>query len=400
MSLSPLHRFLFLLTIGAVLALVGCGTVTIESTSSDSGTTASTTTGGSSTSTTTGTSSTSATATPTSMPTPTATTGSTPSLGQLTVYVGCGDGNFYGVNAANGSKRWSYTVGDAANKPSPINGIVYASTPGGQVFALNAGTLLWHTSPGGGFNGRPAVDPNANLVLVGADNNAIYALHMNDGSQAWSYATGGAITGSLFYDNGLVFAGSVDGKVYAVHENNGSLAWSASIAAVEYASPTGDNGGTLYIGADDGNVYALNESNGAILWKHATGGQILAKPSIVNGVVYIGSDDYNLYALHASNGSEIWHHGFPDNVGTPLVVNNEVLVGSSDGTVAALRTSDGSKIWSKTVGGLTRPWFSTTQGVLYVGSNDSNLYAFDAGSGAQDWKFSASSGCNSPTVGQ
>jgi outer membrane protein assembly factor BamB len=382
---------------GMVFSLIACSVGSATDTGSTTSTTSPTGTG---TVTGTGTAGTTPTATATTAgatPSPTA-TASGPTLSQQTVYVGSDNNTFYGVNAATGAKRWSYPLGDTANKPSANNGIVYGTTYGGEVFAINAGSILWHTTPGSGTQSRPAIDPNTGLLFIGSEDNSIYALRMSDGSTVWHYPTGGNITGSLYFENNLVFSGSEDGYIYALHESSGTLAWRTSISAVEYASPTGD-GSKIYIGADDGHVFALNENNGSIAWKYQTGGQILAKPAIFNGVVYIGSNDDNEYALNASNGNKIWQYGLPDSVGTSVLTNGFDIVSASDGTVVALVQSNGHVGWTKHIGGNARDWFSTTLGVVFAGGSDGNLYAFNADTGAQLWKFAAGGVVGNPTVG-
>jgi outer membrane protein assembly factor BamB len=332
--------------------------------------------------------------------TPTTGSGGTP-LSSLSVYVGASDGYFYGVNAATGSKRWGYQLGDEAGKPAAANGIVYGATPSsGQVFAINNGNILWHVTPGGGVYSRPAVDINSGLVMVTSDNKNIYALHINDGSEAWHYTTGGTINGSLSFNNGLVFSGSGDGYVYAIHENNGSFAWKKNTGApIEFASPT-LAGSSLYIGNDSFTIYSLDQASGNINWHYQTGGQILAKPAVDSnaGLVFLGANDHYLYALHTSDGSFAWKHLLNDSVGTAIFDNGAVFVGSSDGTIFALNEGNGNQQWQKKVGSLTRSWFTATQGILYVGAAD-GLYALSEGSGGQQWKFTVSGGFDSPAVG-
>ncbi len=39
-----------------------------------------------------------------------------------------------------------------------------------------------------------------------------------------------------------------------------------------------------------------------------TGGIVVSRPAVVNGVVYVGSEDHNLYAFNAANGDKLWNY--------------------------------------------------------------------------------------------
>jgi outer membrane protein assembly factor BamB len=59
---------------------------------------------------------------------------------------------------------------------------------------------------------------------------------------------------------------------------------------------------------------------------------------VARGVVYFGSYDHKIYALHASDGTKSWEYltGGPVHSG-PAVIDRVVYVGSDDGNVYALR---------------------------------------------------------------
>ena len=63
---------------------------------------------------------------------------------------------------------------------------------------------------------------------------------------------------------------------------------------------------------------------------------------------------------------------------SPAVANGVVYVGSQDDNVYALNASTGARLWSFTTGGSV--FFSSpgvANGVVYVGSEDFKIYAFD-----------------------
>ena len=103
---------------------------------------------------------------------------SSPAISNGMVYVGSYDGNVYALNAADGTKVWSYVTGGTASSPAVANGLVYIGGTDGYIYALNAadGTKLWSYWIGYGNAGfsSPAVDNG--VVYVGSFDNNVYAL--------------------------------------------------------------------------------------------------------------------------------------------------------------------------------------------------------------------------------
>jgi outer membrane protein assembly factor BamB len=73
---------------------------------------------------------------------------------------------------------------------------------------------------------------------------------------------------------------------------------------------------------------------------------------------------------------------------SPAVATGVVYVGSEDSNVYALNASSGAKLWSyaTSMGGVhSSP--AVANGVVYVGSEDSDVYALNAKTGAKLWAF-------------
>ena len=70
------------------------------------------------------------------------------------------------------------------------------------------------------------------------------------------------------------------------------------------------------------------------------------------------------------------HHRQARVYSSPAVANGVVYVGSDDGNVYALNASTGAKLWSYTTGSYVDSSPAVANGVVYVGSSDGNVYAF------------------------
>jgi len=72
---------------------------------------------------------------------------------------------------------------------------------------------------------------------------------------------------------------------------------------------------------------------------------------------------------------------------SPAVAGGVVYVGSDDDDVYALDTASGRKHWSYRTGNMIASSPAVASGVVYIGSGDGYLYALDAASGAKKWVY-------------
>ena len=63
-------------------------------------------------------------------------------------------------------------------------------------------------------------------------------------------------------------------------------------------------------------------------------------------------------------------------ISSPAVANGVVFVGSEDHNLYALNASTGSLVWTYTTGDRILSSSSIANGEVFVGSADTNLYAF------------------------
>ena len=70
------------------------------------------------------------------------------------------------------------------------------------------------------------------------------------------------------------------------------------------------------------------------------------------------------------------------SLSSPAVANGVVYIGSDDDNVYALNASTGALLWQYTTGNSVSSSPAVADGVVYVGSNDDNMYALNASTGA------------------
>ena len=99
--------------------------------------------------------------------------------------------------------------------------------------------------------------------------------------------------------------------------------------------------------------------------------------------------------------TELWRFKTGDMVdSSPAVSNGVVYVGSVDNNLYAIDAVNGTEKWRfKTGGSVAYSSPAVSNGVVYVGSSDNNLYAIDAVTGKEKWRLELENwGASSPAV--
>jgi outer membrane protein assembly factor BamB len=167
---------------------------------------------------------------------------------------------------------------------------------------------------------------------------------------------------------------------------------------------------TIYIGSADRNLYAVNRADGTLKWKFPTKGSVNSSPAVSQGLVMFASVDGNFYAVDTETGKQAWSfktagerrftapgiHGatprtqimadpFDLFLSSPTVSNGVVYFGSGDNNVYALDVATGTLKWKFKTGDVVHASPAVSNGTVYIGSWDRNMYALDAASGAMKW---------------
>lgn len=142
-----------------------------------------------------------------------------------------------------------------------------------------------------------------------------------------------------------------------------------------------------------------------LVWQRYIGNTVMSAPVVKESIVYFGSladrTSPEFYALDATTGDEIWVKSLNDWVElSPIATDKFVYFSTVDGYFYCLDKDTGQEQWVFTPEqremttekecDLCDLKFSEPvikDDVLYVGSRDNNLYAFDAETGKLQWYF-------------
>lgn len=223
-----------------------------------------------------------------------------------------------------------------------------------------------------GVRGRPVVEAVSSVS--------------GGGKPLWRFACEDEVRTSVAVGAGMVFAPSYDNNIYALDANSGRFLWKfAARGSVSTAPVVAEN--VVAFGATDGIVYAVEPRTGRQLWTVTTGGKVFSSPAVEFGHLFVGSDDRHLYAIHLGAGRQAWRYQAEGAVRTrPLVCDNAIFFACQMGVVYALGLNRDMR-WRFRA---RRPILSSpvsSDGLLYIGSLDWNLYALDVRSGWAAWKY-------------
>jgi outer membrane protein assembly factor BamB len=336
-------------------------------------------------------------------------------LAHTGVYAGAGVPKLNGV-------KWKFkTGGRVISSPVIANGMAYVGSTDKNLYAvdLESGAQKWKFATGSSVVSSPAVSGNS--VYFGSYDGFSYAVDAATGMLQWKFETAGEkrfaakhlhgleppaetmpdpwdfFLSSPAVWNGAVYFGSGDGNIYALDGTSGKLKWKFHTGDVVHSSPAIADG-TLYIGSWDGYLYALDASTGEKKWSFKTGDDpaihnhigIQSSPVVADGTVYFGCRDSNVYALDAASGKQKWAYSTQGSwVNNSLAVyDGRVYFGwSLPGKVEAVDAKSGDRLLTVDT---KVPVFSSlaiSRGLLYAGTFDGKLTAYDLTSLKPVWEF-------------
>jgi outer membrane protein assembly factor BamB len=168
--------------------------------------------------------------------------------------------------------------------------------------------------------------------------------------------------------------------------SDGRLLWRGAMGGSGKASPVVTED-LVVAGAGDGVLYAFDRARGRPRWKLRTAGEILARPLATSEGFYVGSGDGRFYAVDR-NGRKRWAFEVGAPVySTAVAAGGRVVFAANNGHVYCLEERDGRKVWESDVPQYSiesRPFLG--DGVVYYGSWDGYLYAFNLADGTVRWK--------------
>ena len=360
---------------------------------------------------------------------------SSPAFADGMVYIGSDDGNLYALNAQTGDLVWMYATGNRVrSSPSVANGIVYFGNNAGTVFALDAGTgdLLWeYTTDEAGFSG-PAI-ANGVVYIQGMYTGYLYALatlpddppasvtgvhptRINGAEITWAWTdprtfgfshvmvsldgvfqgeveagtetwTATNLAPSTAYTIGIRTVGK-KGAINGTWVTHTATTGSISIASLDPAGVVEDDPAFTL------NVYGTGFTPAChILWNGAEQATQYLQPDRLSMDVppeYVAHSRRVTIAVHdpvSGESSNAVILPVTDNPATAMARKFRSDLNNSGVYDDGGRSPEPSLLWTFTTGGPIYSSPSVVDSVVYVGSQDRNLYALNKSTGTLLWKY-------------
>lgn len=201
------------------------------------------------------------------------------------------------------------------------------------------------------------------------------------------------------YHEGRVHVAFLDGELVAFDARTGEPAWRRDLHSHLESSPMAAQG-ILFIGTDETDVIALRAADGEVLWRFNSPAAIKASPSYHDGRLYVADYQSAMFCLDASNGKLLWRtntsrvrpFGRGGFYSSPALAFDRVFAARDDGTVYAFDQRSGRVNWffrtnDYIYGSPAVAQVPGTPPTVYIGSYDEHLYALNALTGRQEWRF-------------
>lgn len=272
-----------------------------------------------------------------------------------------------------------------------------------EAFNAESGKFLWsfpdETQKGdfGPFYSTPFLDESFGehglLLVAGFKDQLVYALELGESRAErpdllWTFAgAAGQYVGSGVVADDLFIIGNGDGKVYAINLEDGLLAWSFAAKDRVWATPV-EHDGVVYIASLDRYLYAVDLKSGTELWSYETSGAISATPVLVGDDLCVGNFNKELFLLDLETQEIIWEKDMQGWVwATPLLDESTLYVADVSGNIYALDAETGTMLWdepTKVDDSLRgRPALNIEGDMLFVpGFESGSMYAMEAKDGS------------------
>jgi len=268
------------------------------------------------------------------------------------VVIGGRNGEVFAFNAVDGSLLWKTMVSSSViSAPLVTFDTVVVRSNDGKIFGLdNAnGEKRWQFDRGLPTlsvrgNSAPVLGPG--IILVGYEDGTVIALRQQDGQRVWEQLIAKAdgrteidrmadIDGEIQVGDREIFATSFHNSTMAISISNGQPIWQRDIGSYAGIAMQGDR---VSLSDNGGNVWALDRNSGADLWKQS--GLLrrgLTTPVVQGNFLVIGDSEGYVHWLDSSTGEIRSRSTVGKGVrGSPVVSDDGiVIVQSIDGKLAA-----------------------------------------------------------------
>lgn len=283
--------------------------------------------------------------------------------------------------------------------------------------STNAGDALrlsWTAETGKPIHLAPVVV--GHHVLVIPRDGPLIAYDSENGRIKWTYDPAVKIWDrSLGSDGERAFVCHRNGEIAALDTKDGSLLWTQTLGINCQRPPFSSNGvlyvATTFVGPglpsntlSGAKLFTLNPQDGSIIWEFKTGNYLLQTPFEESGTVYVAGSYVNpavnveeggparFYALDNRTGEQKWIFESDDGFTKALYAteDNLAFIGYQD-FLSGLDAKTGKRVWRRDTGNWV-PSLAGKDNVVYFGSANTKVHAWNMASGESVWEYNIPTG--------
>ena len=332
---------------------------------------------------------------------------SQPAVVDGVVYLTTGGGEILALDADTGAERWSHDAGDDGlmSSPAVADGLVVAATIGGRILAIDAasGSEVWRRDEDAAPESMPAVSEG--VVYVGTDAGTLIALDLRTGEDVWTYAAEAPVTRSPAVAGGRVYVGSDDGRLHAVDVSSGRSAWTHDTAGGLIGTPAIGQGLVYLVNLNEpsSQVIALDVDTGEEAWRFDPDDAMGMRPVVLGpDTLYAVDRGGSFYALDPLSGVSRWSWSQQSEIrAAPALVDDRLYVVTRD-RAFALDVTTRQEAWSVELEAYAEYGPVVADGVVYAGTQAGVVHAIGSAADAPVGSGAAapSSGAGLPEIGE
>ncbi|CAG9297463.1 outer membrane protein assembly factor BamB [Celerinatantimonas diazotrophica] len=291
------------------------------------------------------------------------------------------------------------------HKPAPTPEVVNKFEP----------QQVWSASIGDGVgNYYSQLQPTvANSTVYAASRGGEVKAFSLKGKQLWDtdvtelkghkqYTVDGSarLSGGILAAFDMVFVGSENAQLFALDAKTGKLKWRTAMPGEVVASPSVGEG-ILAVVTNNGHLVAVDPQSGNILWNITLDLPSLtlrgkAVPVISNGVVILGRSNGSVSVFSVKNGQQVFSTRIGQSNGStqleqladvdsqPLLLDNELFAISYNGSLVALNLQNGRTSWKRSYAAYRDMAIAGSE--LLISDRSSHLVDLDRFSGSENWQ--------------
>lgn len=261
-----------------------------------------------------------------------------------------------------------------------------AASVKGETTAFSTGEVkpIWRFACEDEIRGSLAVADG--LVYVPSYDHNVYALNADNGKFVWKYAAEAGVGSTPWVSEAMVVFSSTDKVVYALNAKTGKLLWTLPTKGRIFSSPYGklDH---IFVGSDDRHIYAIHQHSGRLSWSYSTDGEVRSRPLLTDNMLFFTCQLGVVYCLGLNRELRWRFRARRGILAAPIISNGLVFVGSLDSNFYALDVRSGWAAWRYRANGAIVSTAAVGNALVFFGSVDGNVYALDAEEGRVVWRY-------------